>query len=137
MEVLIMAKLNNKQIADTYKTRYEHWKRESLDNSGFFVIFNGFSDEISAIDHKTLLQKISGGALKLFIFIGLKSNNYTGESYYSIKSLFKYFNVSERTINNWFRELEKLNLIYRTQLEYGGVSHTYLQIYKTPDRTHD
>jgi len=125
--------MNNKEIADLYRTRYNNWKKESLETSGFFVIFNGFSD-IQDHNGLTLLQKISGGALKLYIFLGIKSKNYTGESYYSIKSLSKYFKKSERTINNWLRELEDLNLIYRIQLQYNDVSHTFLQIYETDDR---
>ena len=117
-----------------YKKRYEAWKKDALNQSGFFVIFNGFLEEKQNISNKALLQEISGGALKLYIFLGIKSNNFTGESYYSIKSISEYFNKSERTINNWIHELEKLNLIYRAQLKYNGVSHTYLQTYKTGQR---
>lgn len=124
-----------REISNAYKSRYEEWKKESLDKSGFFVIFNGFAEEEDPKTKKTLLQSISGGALKLYVFLGLKSNNYTGEVFYSIKSLANYFDTSERTINNWIHELEKeLHLIYRIQFDYNKVSHTYLQIYSTPER---
>lgn len=125
--------MNNKEIADLYRTRYHSWKKESLENSGFFVIFNGFADNKDE-NQQAILQKITGGALKLYIFLGIKSKNYTGESFYSIKSLAKYFGKSERTINNWFRELESLNLIYKIQLQFNEVSHTFLQIYETNER---
>lgn len=117
-----------------YKKRYESWKKNALNESGFFVIFNGFLEEKQNVSKKALLQEISGGALKLYIFLGIKSNNFTGESYYSIESIANYFGKSERTINNWIQELEKLNLIFRVQLKYNGVSHTYLQTYKTSPR---
>jgi len=129
-----MTKKKKKDFIAGYKKRYSSWKKKSLNESGFFVIFNGFLDEKKPLSHKALLQEISGGALKLYIFLGIKSDNFTGESYYSIKSIANYFGKSERTINNWFNELEKLNLIYRAQLEYNGVSHTYLQTYKTGNR---
>ena len=129
-----MTKKKKKDFIAGYKKRYDSWKKKSLNESGFFVIFNGFSEEKRPLSHKALLQEISGGALKLYIFLGIKSDNFTGESFYSIKSIANYFGKSERTINNWFSELEKLNLIYRAQLEYNGVSHTYLQTYRTGKR---
>ena len=135
MDNQITSKSNNRQIVRSYKNRYSDRKSESLNNSGFFVIFNGFSDEFDSTKKKSLLQNISGGALKLYVFLGLKADNTTGEVFYSIKTLAKYFNKNERTINNWMHELEKeLHLIYRVQLDYNRVSHTYLQIYKTPER---
>ncbi|MGW7816520.1 helix-turn-helix domain-containing protein, partial [Staphylococcus xylosus] len=78
---------------------------------------------------KKYLNKISGGALKLYVYLGIHSENATGESFYKIKSISDYFNVSERTVSNWFRELLKLRLIERYQLELNGVSHTYLNVY--------
>lgn len=120
----------NKRIGDISKgefvkrsrNNYKYWKQNSLDNAGFFVLFNGFLEN-------DILKKISGNALKLYIFLGIKSDNSTGESYYSIKSMAKYFDKSERTINNWISELEELNLIRRIQFQHNKVSHTFLQPY--------
>ena len=67
--------------------------------------------------------------MKLYIFFGIHSNNSTGESYYSIKQISLYFGKSERTINNWIKELEDVNLIKRYQLSYNNVAHTFLQPY--------
>lgn len=116
--------LTNGQFASRSRSNYSAWKRESLDTAGFFVVFNGF------LEHD-ILKKISGNALKLYIFLGIKSDNSTGESYYSIPSMAKYFGKSERTINNWISELESMNLIRRVQLQYNKVSHTFLQPYNT------
>ncbi|MFZ2260843.1 MAG: helix-turn-helix domain-containing protein [Luteococcus japonicus] len=112
---------NNKVVS--LKKFFSSWKQEGLDNHGFFVIFNGFLEE-------NILQKISGGAMKLYIFLGLKSDNKTGESFYKISTISDYFKVSDRTVSNWFSELEKLNLIIRYQLKFNSVSHTYLNSYK-------
>ncbi|MGB2513197.1 helix-turn-helix domain-containing protein [Leuconostoc suionicum] len=93
-----------------------------MNNYGFFVIFNGFLDD----GH---LKKISGGALKLYVFLGIKSKNDTGESFYTVKQMADYFDVSTRSISNWIKELEKINLVERIQLEYNGVAHTFLNTY--------
>ncbi|MDH9922590.1 helix-turn-helix domain-containing protein [Staphylococcus hominis] len=115
-------KLSNKQKATLQRKNYEMWKKDSLDTKGFFVIFNGFLDN-------NYLKRISGGALKLYIFLGIKSKNDSGESFYNIDSIANYFEVSTRTISNWFLELEKLNLIERYQLEFNSVAHTFLNTY--------
>lgn len=114
--------MSNKQKAEIMKKNYSIWKENSINESGFFVLFNGFVDS-------GLLRKINGNALKLYIFFGVKSDNSTGESFYSISSLAKYFKKSEKTISNWIKELERLNLICRLQLNYNQVSHTFLQTY--------
>lgn len=114
--------ISNRDKAISQKKNYGIWKKNSLDKNGFFVIFNGFVE-------KDYLKKISGGALKLYIYLGIHSDNSTGESFYSLKSISQYFNVSERTISNWFKELLRLKLIQRYQLEFNGVSHTYLNVY--------
>lgn len=116
--------LSNIAKVELSKKNYSKWKQESLNHKGFFVIFNGFLES-------DILQKINGNALKLYIFFGIHSNNETGESYYSIKSISKYFKKSERTINNWISELERLNLIQRYQLQHNNVSHTLLQPYQS------
>ncbi|MCJ1750299.1 helix-turn-helix domain-containing protein [Mammaliicoccus sciuri] len=119
--------ISNKNRAIIQKKNYSNWKQDSLDNNGFFVIFNGFLE-------KDYLRKISGGALKLYVYLGINSHNTTGESFYKLTSIANYFNVSERTISNWFKELLKLRLIERYQLELNGVSHTYLNVYDAGER---
>lgn len=116
-------KVSNQIKAYRQKYNYSLWKKDSLDSKGFFVIFNGFLEN----GH---LRRISGGALKLYVFLGIKSDNFTGESYYSLESIANYFEVSTRTISNWFLELEQRKLIVRYQLEFNGVSHTYLNTYE-------
>lgn len=101
---------------------YSTWKKNSLQDAGYFIVFNGFLEN-------NLLKNISGGALKLYIFLGISADNYTGESFYKIETIANYFEVSTRTISNWIKELEKLNLIYRSQIKFNSVSHTFLKPY--------
>jgi DNA-binding Lrp family transcriptional regulator len=119
---------SNKDYSEILKRNYEAWKRNGLSNGGYFVIFNGFLKE-------TKLRAISGNALKLYIYLGLNSNNMSGEVWHTNKSIAKYFTKSERTIREWMKELEDLNLIKRFQLEFNGISHTYLQPYELEYKT--
>lgn len=119
--VIKMEYLSNLQKAEEYRENYKAWK-ESTMKFGFFPVFLAFKDTY-------LLKKLSGNAVKLYIYLGLMSGNMTGETWVSIESISKYFGKSKRTISNWVKELEQENLIVRMQMEYNGVSHTYLQPY--------
>lgn len=115
--------LSNKEKGKYYTDNYTHWRNICKYNkNGFFIIFNDFEE-------KNILKKISGNALKLYVFLGIHSKNSTGESWYTIESISQYFKKTPRSVSKWFNELEKLNLIRRIQLEYNGASHTFLQPY--------
>lgn len=115
--------LPNKKKAEYYRVNYRTWRRNKFDYStGFFPIYEDFYN-------KEILSKISGNALKLYLYLGLKSNNQTGESWHTIESISDYFNKSPRTISYWITELENLKLIQRIQLELNSPAHTYLQPY--------
>lgn len=117
-----MIKKTNKQLAKTLNKAYSDWKKDSLDNNGYFVIFNGFQST-------NKLKNISGNALKLYVYLGLNSKNFTGEVWHSNAKIAKYFNKSERTVRYWMQELESLKLIKRFQLDFNGESHVFLQPY--------
>ena len=109
--------------AAIYKTNYDNWKaKQYSDEVGFYPIYETFSSKLN-------LCKISGNALKLYIFLGLVSDSITGESWYSIDSIAKYFDKSPRTINNWFKELKDLGLIDKIQFDYDKEAHTFLKPY--------
>ncbi|MCY6485889.1 helix-turn-helix domain-containing protein [Clostridium aestuarii] len=117
------SELSNAKKAKYYIKNYSKWREKNKElNTGFFIVYTDFKD-------KYILRKISGNALKLYIFLGINSKNQTGESWYTIESISKYFDKSPRTISYWFKELEKLNLVKRMQLELNSTSHTYLQPY--------
>jgi len=116
----------NKEIKEKVKKlkdEYEVWKTEQLEKGGYFTIFNDFKN----MDY---LTNLSSGAIKLYIFLGIVSKNKTGESYYSINKIAKYFKKSDQTIITWIKELEKNDLIERLQFTTNGVSHTFLKPYK-------
>lgn len=115
-------KYSNKEKAVIYKKNYEAWKKEGLDKYGYCILFNGFITS-------NKLSKISGNALKLYIYLCMYSKNMTGEVWHSNSRIAKYFNKSERTIRNWMKELETLNLIKRMQLKFNGEMHTFIQTY--------
>jgi hypothetical protein len=117
--------MNNNSLKRVQATemRREHsqWRDTNFINKeGFFPVFNGFKEK---------MPYLSGGAVSLFIYFGLHSNNQTGECYHSINKISTYFNKSTRTINNWIKELEDAKLIVRMQLEINGPSHTFIRPY--------
>lgn len=108
-------------VNKSFEIEYDHWKKEQLKNRMYFIIFESFLDE--------KLNKISGGALKLYVFLGMKSKPYTGSSWYAVETMAKYFGVTERSIINWLNELIELNLIKRIKHEGKITNTTYLLPY--------
>lgn len=115
-------KLPNKRKAELFRKEYEHWKKDAFNRFGFFPIFQPLKEDY-------LLRKLSGNAVKLYIYLGLSSGNETGETWVSISTMAKYFGKSERTISYWLKELEELFLIERLQMEKDGVAHTFIKPY--------
>lgn len=119
---------SNKLKAEALKAEHKEWKKEELASNTYFIIFKDFLSP-------NILNKISGNALKLYIYLGLNADNMTGEVWHGTEKIAKYFGKSERTIRTWFRELQDLNLIYRMQLEFNGNSYNYLLPYKDINKT--
>ncbi|HAT4181356.1 helix-turn-helix domain-containing protein [Clostridium perfringens] len=113
--------MSNKNLANRFKENYSIWKNHCLKTENYFIVFNKFADE--------KLKNINGNSLKLYIYLGIHSDTYTGEVWHSIKTIAEYFEKSERTIRIWMKGLEDLNLIYRLQLDLNSESHTFLQPY--------
>lgn len=122
MKEIEQIKMNNKNKSIVLRRNYKMWKTVSLSDSGYFVIFQGFAEN-------NLLKNISGNALKLYIYLGLYSNNYEGIVWHSNSVIAKYFERSERTIRLWMKELEDNNLIVRMRLKYDGNVYTFLKPY--------
>jgi len=114
--------LPNYRKAEIYRANYKKWKELSLENVGYFSVFQMFKEDF-------LLREISGNALKLYIYLGLHTGNKTGETWVTIESMAKYFKKSPRTISNWLEELIKLKLIERRQLKFNDSAHTFLLPY--------
>lgn len=105
-----------------YINQFETWKKSRMQEPGWFPIFSEFKEN-------NLLNKLSGNSIKLYIFLGIQSKNTTGESWYSLKTIAKYFGRSERTISNWLEELKKYELIERIQPSRTTTSVTFLKPY--------
>lgn len=116
-------RLKNKDKALLMRNKYKFWKYDALDQSAYFIIFQGFLESGK-------LKDISGNALKLYLYLGINSNNYEGVVWHSNKKIADYFGKSERTIRTWMKELEDIDLIKRMRLEYDGIVYTYLQPYE-------
>lgn len=114
--------LPNTRKKDLLQKNYGSWKKEVLKSEGFFPIFQPFLED-------RILKKISGNALKLYIYLGLHSKNQTGETWVTIETMSIYFDKSPRTISNWLKELEQNKLIIRFQLEINQPAYTFLQPY--------
>lgn len=103
-----------------YEKQYKNWKsnmdKEKL-NGKFFILYKDFEMH---------LKDISSGALKLFLYYGFHAKNDTGLSYHSIERCSQYFGVSEKTINNWNKELLSRGLIYRKSKGSKLNKNTYL-----------
>lgn len=101
---------------------YAKWKKYNLSiNKPFFLIHTDFES--------LYLKDISGGALKLYVYLGFKAKYITGELWESIPSIANYFDKDQRTIANWFEELVNLGLVKRYQTGFKRKANTFLQPY--------
>lgn len=110
---------SNQYKASNYRVDYGHWKKEALEQYGYFPVFQPLKD-------KFLLRNLSGNAVRLYLYLGLMSGNSTGETWVSIETIASYFGKSKRTVSLWIKELEDKRLIKRMQMEHNQVSHTFL-----------
>ncbi|MDU4935715.1 MAG: hypothetical protein E6X43_10405 [Peptostreptococcaceae bacterium] len=100
--------------------QYDAWRKNQDKNqlgSKFFILFKDFEDH---------LRDIPPGPLKLYLYYGFNSKNETGISWHSIDTIKDYFNVSEKTINNWNSELIRRGLIERESKGNSRNKTTYL-----------
>ncbi|MGE7738803.1 helix-turn-helix domain-containing protein, partial [Bacillus paramycoides] len=117
-----LEKNEKEKIINDLKKSYSLWREKNKEiNKPFFLIHNDF-------EH-LFLRDISGGALKLFIYLGFRSKYQTGESWESIDEISAFFGKDPRTISNWFEELENMGLITRKQKGFKMISTTFLRPY--------
>lgn len=108
------------EIFGDLRREHEVWKHElQAMNKPFFMIPTDFSH--------IFLRDISGGALKLYLFLGFHSKYRTGESWYTSEQIALFFNKDPRTIAGWFNELEELGLIFRAQKGMMMKANTFMR----------
>jgi len=111
-----------KEILNNERKYYSEWRNKNEEsNKPFFAIHSDFE--------VTCLKDISGGAFKLYTYLGFRAKYRTGEVWESIPEIALFFEKDERTIAKWFSELEKLNLISRHQTGYNRKANTFLKPY--------
>lgn len=115
--------LNKKnRLFEEQREQYAAWRNELQEiNKPFFMIPSDFKH--------LFLKDISGGALKLFLFLGFHSKYLTGESWYTVEQVSSFFKKDPRTIANWFKELEDMGLIFRGQKGIMMKANTFLKPY--------
>lgn len=109
-----------KKAAELKKEHTEWRNKNFLNKQGFFPVFQGFKNQ---------MKILSPGAISLFLYLGLHSNNLTGETTHSIERMASFFGKSTRTISMWLKELEENGLIERVQITFNGTSHTFIRPY--------
>lgn len=110
------------KIFSEHREEYAAWKNELQKmNKPFFMIPSDFKH--------LFLKDISGGALKLFLFLGFHSKYNTGESWYTNEQVASLFGKDPRTVANWFKELEDMGLIFREQKGIMMKANTFLKPY--------
>lgn len=118
---LIKKSESSAEINRLYEENYRNWRQNlEKDKIGgkFFILYRDFES-----NH---LKDITSGALKLYLYYGFHSNNDTGESWHSIDTITNYFGVSEKSINNWNKELIERGLIARYSKGSARNKTTYL-----------
>jgi len=111
-----------KSVLNSNREEYAIWKNENQQlNKPFFAIHTDFE--------AFHLKDISGGAMKLYVYLGFRAKYNTGELWESIPTMANYFNKDVRTIANWCEELEDRGLIRRYQTGFKRSANTFLKPY--------
>lgn len=108
---------------EDYRVDHTGWRNQMHEGKkGFFPIF---SDNIKPY------LKLSGSAIRLFIYLGIHSDKDTGEVKANINNLtmMHFFDCSERSLHNWIAELEKAGLIVRVQTRYMNRGKIFIRPY--------
>lgn len=107
------------------RMNHSEWKEwTKKEKKSFFVIYSSFKN--------SHLKDISGGAMKLYIYLGFHVNNTTGECWHSVETISDYFGNDPRTVKKWFQELEERKLIMRIQKGYKHIANTFMLPYDYP-----
>jgi hypothetical protein len=102
--------------------KYQLWfLQRKQSKTPFFPIYEDFP-----------LDLLSGGAFKLYVFLG-KHINKSGECWVSVQTMANYFKKDSRTIDKWIHELVELKLIMRKEVGHKQVAHTFLLPYGKED----
>jgi len=106
---------------EALRNNHKNWKEHQKNSkASFFIVYTDF---------KSKLKDISGGALKLYIFLGFHANNLTGECWVSSETIAEFFENDQRTVKKWFSELIELGLVERIQTGFHRIANTFFLPY--------
>ncbi|MFX3643251.1 MAG: helix-turn-helix domain-containing protein [Candidatus Pristimantibacillus sp.] len=109
-------------IFNNLRRSHSSWKNElHKTNKPFFAIHTDFKYQF--------LKDISGGALKLYLYLGFHAKYQTGELWHTTEEISLFFDKDQRTVGTWFKELEDSGLIFREQKGFRMKSNTFLRPY--------
>ncbi|MCI0184646.1 helix-turn-helix domain-containing protein [Sulfoacidibacillus ferrooxidans] len=83
----------------------------------------------STMVSEDVLNRVSGNAIRLYVYLGHRGVNETGECWITIETMARYFKKSKRTVSYWLSELENVGLIKRIQFNLDESAHTFLRPY--------
>lgn len=128
-ETTFLGKTVQEHEADIEETRdnYKRWREhQHSQKAGFFPVFSN--------DFKPYLKDLSGNAVRLYIYLGLHSDNETGDATRAtLHAMQSFFNCDVRTLQKWLAELETANLIKRIQPKYKATRRILLNPYSTSE----
>lgn len=108
---------------ENLRKNYSEWRNiQRKQKAPFFIIYKEFLENDK-------LKDINPTALKVYIYLGMYSNNETGECWHSVQTMADYFGMDKRTINRALENLIDIGLIERIQKGFKRVSNTFLKPY--------
>ena len=107
------------KLQDLYRTEYRRWRTQMMkEEAGFFALYQDFLPMLSAL---------SAPALRLYLYLGMHSNNWTGESWHSLAKMANELHMDPRTVRRALQELTDQGLIARVQRSPRAPTYTYLR----------
>lgn len=97
---------------------YRRWRTRMMQEEvGFFAVYQDFAP---------MIRSLSAPALRVYLYIGLHANNWTGESWHSLSTVAGALHMDPRTVRRALHELVDEHLIERIQPTPRGRTFTYL-----------
>uniref|UniRef100_UPI000B1104B5 helix-turn-helix domain-containing protein n=1 Tax=Sulfobacillus thermosulfidooxidans TaxID=28034 RepID=UPI000B1104B5 len=107
------------EVQEKYRRDYRQWRSDLIrKEAGFFALYQDFLP---------LIKELSAPALRVYLYIGMHSNNWTGESWHSLSTIAKILQMDPRTVRRALQELVERNLVARVQKTPRGRTFTYLR----------
>lgn len=107
------------ELQESYRKEYRRWRTQLMrKESGFFALYQDFLP---------MIKELSAPALRVYLYVGLHSNNWTGESWHSLSTIAETLKMDPRTVRRALNELVDHELVARLQKTPRGRTYTYLR----------